>query len=73
MSDLDGLNPAQRTAVVFGITPERPARPAPPLLVIAGAGSLTRPISMRSNWSAACPSPGQAAKLPARRHPSALT
>lgn len=39
MSDLDGLNPAQRAAVVFGITPQRPARPAPPLLVIAGAGT----------------------------------
>ena len=40
---LDELNPAQRAAVTFGVTPraqgERGARSAPPLLVIAGAGS----------------------------------
>src|SRR5512147_1224346 len=39
MSYLDELNPAQRAAVVFGVTADRPARSAPPLLVIAGAGS----------------------------------
>jgi DNA helicase-2/ATP-dependent DNA helicase PcrA len=39
MSYLDELNPAQRAAVVFGVAADRPARPAPPLLVIAGAGS----------------------------------
>src|SRR5438270_6562163 len=43
-SYLDGLNPRQRAAVLFGV-PERgpgdglPARPVPPLLIIAGAGS----------------------------------
>ncbi len=33
------LNPAQRAAVVHGVTPGSAARPAAPLLVIAGAGS----------------------------------
>jgi ATP-dependent DNA helicase UvrD/PcrA len=39
LSYLDGLNPAQRAAVVFGVAADRPARSTPPLLVIAGAGT----------------------------------
>ncbi len=38
-SYLDGLNPAQRAAVVFGVAAERPVRSTPPLLIIAGAGT----------------------------------
>ena len=38
-SYLDELNPAQHAAVTFGIQNSMPARTAPPLLVIAGAGS----------------------------------
>ena len=37
MQHLAGLNPAQRSAAVFGVNPG--AAPSPPLLVIAGAGS----------------------------------
>ena len=36
---LEGLNAAQREAVTFGIRPGERVRTAPPLLVIAGAGS----------------------------------
>src|SRR5512134_43207 len=39
MSYLDGLNPAQRAAVVFGTSEAERARASPPLLVLAGAGS----------------------------------
>ena len=38
-SYLDELNPAQRAAVTFGVAAPGGARAAPPLLVIAGAGS----------------------------------
>ena len=38
-SYLEELNPAQHAAVTFGIEDSVPARIAPPLLVIAGAGS----------------------------------
>lgn len=38
-SHLDGLNPAQRAAVCFGIAGAEATRRAPPLLVIAGAGT----------------------------------
>jgi len=38
-SYLDGLNPAQRAAVVFGVAAEKPVRSTPPLLIIAGAGT----------------------------------
>src|SRR4051794_12115455 len=36
---LDDLNPAQREAAAFGVPAGGPAVPAPPLLVVAGAGT----------------------------------
>ena len=36
---LDDLNPAQREAATFGVADGGPAAPAPPLLVVAGAGT----------------------------------
>ena len=36
---LDDLNPAQREAATFGVPEGGPAAPAPPLLVVAGAGT----------------------------------
>ena len=36
---LDELNPAQRAAVLHGLPETGPAAPAPPLLVVAGAGT----------------------------------
>jgi len=36
---LDDLNPAQREAATFGVAEGGPATPAPPLLVVAGAGT----------------------------------
>lgn len=36
---LDELNPAQRAAATFGIPEGGPALPAPPLLIVAGAGT----------------------------------
>lgn len=39
MEHLDSLNPEQRAAVTHGVTDGLRATPAPPLLVIAGAGS----------------------------------
>jgi DNA helicase-2/ATP-dependent DNA helicase PcrA len=45
---LEGLNPEQRRAAVFGIGPSRPPEPAPPLLILAGAGTgKTRTLAHR--------------------------
>jgi DNA helicase-2/ATP-dependent DNA helicase PcrA len=47
-SDLSSLNPAQRAAVEFDVTPGGAAVPGRPLLIIAGAGSgKTRTLAHR--------------------------
>ena len=78
-SHLDDLNPAQREAATFGVAEGGPAAPAPPLLVVAGAGTgktgtlahrVAHLVARRRRPAAAsCCSPSPAARP--RRWPAA--